>query len=52
MKRRNFPDRVEQRRREATERQEAYDALPDEEKWQRNPTRSPGHIANVSRDKR
>lgn len=49
MKRSNNPDRVEKRRREARERQEAYDALPDEEKWRRNPSRSPGHIANVKR---
>lgn len=51
-KRANFPDRVEKRRREATARQEAYDALPDEEKWRRNPRRSPGHIDNVTREKR
>lgn len=52
MKRSNFPDRVEKRQAEAAERQAAYDELPDEEKWQRNPRRNPGHIANVSRDKR
>lgn len=52
MKRANFPDRVEKRQREAIERQAAYDALPDEEKWRRNPRRSPGHIDNVTREKR
>lgn len=39
MKRSERPERKQQRRDEAAERQKAYDALPDEEKQRRNPNK-------------